>query len=81
MQKNKILKWLNELADDNPQNYQGYFYDDIRNYVLQNEKSSIKMKNLFKSKDKKSVKKWLDDVCGYITMNLDIESLIHEYFQ
>lgn len=81
MQKDKILKWLNELADDNPQNYQEYFYDDIRNYVLQNEDSSKKMENLFESKDKKAVKEWLNDVCAYLTMKLDTESLISEYFQ
>lgn len=81
MQKDKILNWLNDLADDNPQNYGEYFYDDIRNYVLQNEDSSIKMKKLFKSKDKKAVKKWLNDVCSHLIMKLDTESLIHEYFQ
>ncbi|KKQ21074.1 MAG: hypothetical protein US35_C0030G0002 [Parcubacteria group bacterium GW2011_GWA2_37_10] len=81
MQKEIILNWLDELANNNPQNYQEYFYDDTRNYVLQNENSSEKMKKLFECKDKKAVKKWLDDVCGYLATNLDTESLIHEYFQ
>ncbi len=81
MQKEIIITWLNELADGNPQNYQEYFYDDVRNYVLWNEDSSAKIKDLFKCKNKESVKKWLDGVCGYLTMNLDVEPLIQEYFQ
>lgn len=81
MQKEIIINWLNELADEDPQNYQKYFYDDIRNYVLQNEDSSAKMKDLFVCTNQEAVKKWLDNVCGYLTMNLDTESLIHEYFQ
>lgn len=81
MQKEIILNWLNELADDNPQNYQEYFYDDIRNYVLQNEDLSVKIKELFECEDKEAVKKWLNDVCGYLTMNLDTENLIQEYLQ
>jgi len=76
-----ILNWLNELADKDPQDYQEYFYDDIRNYVLQNEDLSARIKKLFKCKDKKAVKEWLDDVCGYLIMKLDTESLIHEYLQ
>ncbi len=81
MQKEIIINWLNELADNKPQNYQEYFYDDVRNYVLQNENSSAKIKKLFECKNKEAVKKWLDDVCGYLTMNLDIEPLIQEYLQ
>ena len=81
MQKEIIINWLNELADNNPQNYQEYFYDDIRNYVLQNEDSSARMKDLFMCEDKEAVRKWLNDICEYLTMNLDTESLIHEYFQ
>jgi len=81
MQREIILNWLEELADSNPQNYQEYFYDDIRNYVLQNESSSGKMIKLFECKSKEQVKGWLEDACSYLTMNLDIESLIHEYFQ
>lgn len=81
MQKEIILNWLNELADDNPQNYQEYFYDDIRNYVLQNEDSSVEMKKLFDCKNKEAVKKWMGNVCGYLIMKLDTESIIHEYFQ
>ncbi len=81
MEKEIILNWLNELADDNPQNYQEYFYDDIRNYILESDDPSEKMKKLFECKDKEAVKIWLNDVCEYLTMNLDVESLIHEYFQ
>ena len=83
MQKEIILDWLNKLADEEPQNYQEYFYDDIRNYILQNESDDLseKMKNLFECKDKEAVKKWLNDVCGYLTLNLDTEHLIQEYLQ
>ena len=81
MKKEKILQWLDELADKNPDNYQEYFYDDVRNYITQIDDTSEKARKLFKCKNKEEVKEWLDGICGYIVMNIDIEFLIQEYFQ
>jgi len=81
MNKKCVLNWINEFADSKPQNYQENFYEDIRDYVLNTDDSSIKMKNLFNCKNKEAVKKWLDNVCQYLIMNIDTESIIHEYFQ
>jgi hypothetical protein len=80
MNKEKVIEWLNELADKNPEEFGEYFYDDIRNFIINQEPKSTKLNTLFKCKTKKEVKQWLDDVSGYIIMQQDIDVLLEDYF-
>ena len=80
MNKEKIINWLNELADENPKNFSEHFYDDVRNFVIDQEPEAEKTKNLFQCKNKEEVKKWLDDASGYIVMKLDTDLLLENYF-
>ena len=41
MKKEKILQWLNELADKNLDSYQEYFYYDVRNRDFLKSKISV----------------------------------------
>ncbi len=80
MNKEKIINWLNELADKKPENFSEYFYDDVRNFVIDQEPESEKMKLLFQCKNKDEVRKWIDSASGYIIMNLDTDLLLENYF-
>lgn len=79
MEKEDIENWLNELADQKPKRFQDFFYDDIRNFIIDNDLSTAKMKSLYQCKSKDEVGNWLDDVCSYIIIKLDTENLISEY--
>jgi hypothetical protein len=80
MKKEKIINWLDELADENPNNFHEYFYDDVRNFVIDQESESEKMKILFQCKNKEEIKRWLNEVSGYIVMKLDTDLLLSNYF-
>ena len=79
MNEEKALQWLNELADEVPKSYNEYFYDDVRNYVVNIEPNSVKIKELFQCSSKSEVKSWLDDVSSYIVSNLDVEQILTDY--
>jgi len=80
MNKEKIINWLNELADMKPESYGEYFYDDLRNFVVDKESKSKKIDALFKCENKKEVKDWMDNACSFIIMKLDIDLLLEDYF-
>ncbi len=80
MNKEKIIDWLNELADKNPENFKEYFFDDVRNFVLDQESPLEEMDVLSQCKSKDDVYEWLNDVTGYLIMKLDIDILLEEYF-
>lgn len=80
MNKEKVINWLNELADDYPRSYSKYFYDDLRNFIIDQEPETEKTKTLFQCKSKDEVKRWLDDASSYIIMKLDIDLLLVDYF-
>lgn len=80
MRKQQIIDWLNELADKNPENFSEYFFDDVRNFVL-NQESLLEEIDLFsRCKSKDDVHEWLNDVAGYIVMKLDVDLLLESYF-
>ncbi|MDO8668346.1 MAG: hypothetical protein Q7K35_04645 [bacterium] len=76
-QNNNIHNWIEELANEKPNIFGEFFYDDIRNYL---NSSNYLDNDLMACKSKGDVKKWLDKVSGYIIMNLDTENIINEYF-
>lgn len=80
MNREDTIKWLNELADKKPENFSEYFYDDIRNFVIDQKLESAKIKILFECKNKKEVKKWLENTSSYIIMEIDIDLLLDNYF-
>ena len=92
MQITKIYKWIKELTDETLNQFSEYFYDDIRSYLdldeidHENLEASLKkscgtkFNGLIGCQNKDEVKKWFDDVSGYIVMNLDTENIINNYF-
>ncbi|HOX96800.1 MAG TPA: hypothetical protein PL066_00390 [bacterium] len=80
MVKAVIINWLNELADAPPRVFQEYFYDDIRNFIVDQGDKSEKIKLLFQCKNKDEVKNWLNNISGYVIMKLDIDLLLDNYF-
>jgi len=79
MNEDKALQWLNELADEEPKSYFEYFYDDVRNYVVNCDPNSAKIKALYQCSSKGEVKSWLDDVSSYIVSNFDVEQILTDY--
>jgi hypothetical protein len=80
MNKKVILKWLDEIVDRKPKTFQEFFYEDIRDFIVDEKVEFDKMDLLLKCTSKEEVEKWLNDVCQYITMNLDIDLLLSNYF-
>ncbi len=84
-------KWLKELLEKKPKNYEEYFYPEIQHYfgiTFENEKNDIKeifrlcgdyAKELSICKNKKEVKIWLDDLAIYIANNIETDYLIENY--
>lgn len=86
-----ICNWINELADERPNSFNEFFYDDIRHYLNLDEcgkniESNLsetcgsKFKELISCRTKEDVKKWLDKISGNIIMSLDTEIIIQKYF-
>lgn len=80
MEKEQILNWLNEIADNEPINFQEYFYNDIRNYIIEEKGDIRKIQSFFHCQNKHEVEKFLEVVSSYIVMNLDSDLLIENYF-
>ncbi len=80
MDKEQILNWLNELTDEKPLIFQEYFYDDVRNFIVEEKVDTKRFQKIFQCKNKDEVKKWLDNTCGYIVMKLDIDLILENYF-
>ena len=87
----KILIWLKELLEKEPENYYEYFYSDIGLYLgLEDENTDDdfefdinekKLEALAKCKSKEDVVSWLSFACSYIVKKLEIENLIEDYFR
>ncbi len=80
MGKEQILTWLNEIADEEPSNFQEYFYDDVRNFVIEEKLDTKKVQSIFQCHNKNEVKKWVESVCSYIVMHSDTDLIIEDYF-
>ncbi len=80
MNKNLVFLWLNEIADEKPDNFSDYFYDDIRNFVINNEQIFLnKWNSIFKCQSKNELLEWLQETSGHIIMELDIDSILENY--
>lgn len=87
----KILVWLKELVEKEPENYYEYFYSDIGHYfglVEENIEDDFafninekKLEALNNCKTKDDVVSWLGYACSYIVKNLEVENLIEDYFR
>lgn len=87
----KQMKWLKELLDKKPKDYEEFFYSDIHHYLgmeFKDEKQDIL--DLFKTcgdyakefvvcQNKKEVKKWLDEIAIYVINNVEVDYLIENY--
>ena len=80
MSREIILSWLSELADGNPSSFHEYFYDDIRNFVINNEQWLWdKWDSLFSCTSKDDVLLWLQEASGYIVMELNTDLILENY--
>lgn len=86
------LQWLEELLNKRPIQFDEFYYDDILNYLnLSFEDDELDLnclheicgsftKELLACKRKSEVNKWLNKIVSYIIMNIEVDSLIDEYF-
>lgn len=85
------MKWLMELFEKKPSKYEEYFYTEIHHYLgldFNDEKEDVLnlfnicgdyAKELIICKNKKEVKKWLDEIAWYVTNNLETDYLIENF--
>lgn len=85
------LKWLKELFSKKPKEYQEFFYPEIHHYLgISFEEDAKDIKDIFRisgdyakemivCKNKKEVKKWLDNIAIYIVNNVEADYLIENY--
>lgn len=80
MNRDLILGWLSELANGMPNSFHEYFYDDINNFVVNNEAWLWdKWRELFLCTSKEEVLSWIQEVSGYIVMELNIDLILENY--
>lgn len=87
----KQMQWLKELFDKKPKEYEEFYYSDIHHYLgieFEKEKEDILQlfkicgdyaKDLIVCKNKKEVKRWLDEIALYVINNLEVDYLIENY--
>ncbi len=87
----KQMQWLKELFENKPKEYEEFYYSDIHHYLgieFENEKEDILQlfkicgdyaKDLIVCKNKKEVKRWLDEIALYVINNLEVDYLIENY--
>ena len=92
MELKKICKWIKEIAEEKPETFAEYFIDDIYHYLqiedvidaeLEKNLKKIcgtKFYSLKKCNSKENVKEWLNNITSFITMKLDVENIICDYF-
>ncbi len=83
--------WLNELFTKKPNKYEEYFYLEIDHYLgieFEDEKKDLLdlfnicgdyAKEFIVCKNKKEVKKWLNEIAFYVTNNVEVDYLIENY--
>ncbi len=82
---------MKELFEKRPKEFIEFFYSEIHHYLgieFNNDTEDIKdifricgdyAKELILCKNKKEVKKWLDEIALYVTNNLEVDYLIENY--
>jgi hypothetical protein len=80
MEKEKIFEWLNFHVCEPAERFNEYFYEDVVNFLENNDLKSDKIKELMNCKSKEEVKVWLDKVTGFIIMKMDIDLILDDYF-
>lgn len=85
------MRWLKELLEKKPKEYVDFYYSDIHHYFgieFEDDKSDVLVlfnlcgdyaKEFIVCKNKKEVKKWLDEIAQYVINNLEIDYLIENY--
>ena len=86
------LIWLKELLNKKPLKFEEYYYYDIHNYLgltfenvneelnTLNKICGIYFNELLNCRSKRKVKEWLDKIAQYIIVNIDVDTLIDNYF-
>ena len=86
------LKWLKELFEKKPKEFEEFFYSEIHHYLgieFNDDTEDIKdifrlcgdyAKELILCKNKKEVKKWLDNIALYVVNNIETDYLIENWF-
>lgn len=87
----KQIQWLKELICKKPREYEEYFYSDIQHYFgieFEDEKSDMIIlfnlcgdyaKELIICKNKREVKKWLNEIALYVINKLEVDYVIENY--
>lgn len=82
------FEWLKEVLAEKPQRFADFYKDNIANYLDIELIESTELKDFFNDKFENfnqckninDVRKFVDNITGYIVMKAQIEEIIADYF-